>query len=75
VIQLLRRSEESARLRQVLAHPQFKNDPIAAITSHLSATLPPPPQPAKAAPAQRRRDKKKKAKAAKAEAAAAAMAE
>ena len=32
---------------QVLAHPQFQADPIAAVTSHLQATLP-PPEPVKA---------------------------
>jgi len=26
---------------QVLAHPEFKKDPLAAIAHHLSATLPP----------------------------------
>lgn len=35
---------------QVLAHPQYQSNPIAAITSHLSATLPPPPEAAKPKP-------------------------
>lgn len=38
--------KESERLQQVLAHPQFKLNPIAAVTAHLTATLPPvPPMP------------------------------
>ena len=32
---------------QVLAHPQFKKDPLAAIATHLSATLPPAEVPQK----------------------------
>ena len=35
--------EETARMLQVCDHPQFQSDPLAALTSHLSATLPPPP--------------------------------
>ncbi|KXZ46853.1 hypothetical protein GPECTOR_40g587 [Gonium pectorale] len=35
--------EESQRLQQVLKHPLYKADPIAAITNHLQHTLPPPP--------------------------------
>lgn len=34
---------------QVLAHPEFKKNPIAAVASHLDATLPPiraPEEPA-----------------------------
>ena len=38
-------NEESERLQQVLKHPQFQADPIAAIASHLQATMPPPPAP------------------------------
>jgi hypothetical protein len=57
---------ESGRLQQVLAHPQFQADPLAAVASHLAATLPPPPQqPSKQQlkdPAQLRREKKKRRK-------------
>jgi len=35
--------DESERIKQVLQHPEFQKDPLAAITSHLSASLPPPP--------------------------------
>lgn len=44
---------------QVLAHPQFQADPIAAVASHLAATLPPAPPPPKPAadPARRRQQK------------------
>jgi len=35
--------KETARMAQVLAHPQYRADPLAAITHHLNATLPPPP--------------------------------
>ena len=34
---------ESGRLAAVLAHPTFQADPLAAVTSHLAATLPQPP--------------------------------
>ena len=37
------RAQESARLQQVLANPQFQADPFAAIASHLAATMPPVP--------------------------------
>ena len=37
-------SKDPLTMSQVLAHPQYRSDPIAAITSHLSATLPPPPE-------------------------------
>lgn len=42
------RTQETERLQQVLSHPQFKEDPIAAITNHLMATMPAagPPPPA-----------------------------
>lgn len=36
-------AEESSRLQQVLQHPAYVADPIAAITNHLRHTLPPPP--------------------------------
>ncbi|PNH07433.1 hypothetical protein TSOC_006105, partial [Tetrabaena socialis] len=35
--------EESQRMKQVLRHPLYKQDPIAAITNHLQHTLPPVP--------------------------------
>jgi hypothetical protein len=41
------RNEESERLQQVLQHPTFQADPLAAIASHLEATMPPPPAPLK----------------------------
>ena len=31
-------------MQQVVKHPQFKANPIGAVTNHLSATLPPPRQ-------------------------------
>jgi hypothetical protein len=60
---------ERERLQAVLAHPQFIADPIAAISKHLEATMPPPPLPSgsargavmsEAEAKQRRRDKKKR---------------
>ncbi|GFR43215.1 hypothetical protein Agub_g4258, partial [Astrephomene gubernaculifera] len=42
--------EESQRMQQVLRHPLYKADPIAAITNHLQHTLPPPPPAPKSAP-------------------------
>jgi hypothetical protein len=36
-------NEESERLQQVLQHPTFQADPLAAIASHLAATMPAPP--------------------------------
>lgn len=57
---------EMQRLQQVLQHPQFVANPLAAVTSHLAATLPaaPPPPSTQAAkdPAQLRREKKKRRK-------------
>jgi hypothetical protein len=41
------RAKESGRLQAVLASPQFQADPIAAVTKHLEATLPPIPPPDK----------------------------
>ena len=38
-------SQETERLQQVLAHPQYQADPFTAIQSHLQATLPPAPLP------------------------------
>ncbi len=43
-------SKDPLTMSQVLAHPQYRSDPIAAITSHLSATLPPPPEAPKPKP-------------------------
>ena len=37
------RAKESERLQAVLENPQFRADPIAAVTKHLQATLPPAP--------------------------------
>ncbi len=34
-------------LKQVLGHAQYQANPIAAITSHLSSTLPAAPEPPK----------------------------
>lgn len=56
------REQETERLAKVLSHPQYQADPIAAITNHLSTTLPPPrapPRPA-ADPKQRRKEKKQR---------------
>ena len=66
---------EAPRLQQVLAHPQFQANPLAAVASHLAATLPPPPPPpaARQAPkdaaAARREKKKRRRERARAEAA------
>lgn len=43
-------SKDIFNMAQVLAHPQYRLDPIAAITSHLAATLPPPPEAPKPKP-------------------------
>lgn len=55
---------EAPRMQAVLSHPQFQANPIAAIASHLSATLPPPPPPpavcSKAEQQARRREKKRR---------------
>jgi len=61
---------------QVLAHPQFAADPIAAVSNHLAATLPPAPAPA-AAPADpaRRKQQKQAAKQRRRERRAAGMVE
>jgi hypothetical protein len=59
---------ESLRHQQVMQHPQFQLNPIAAIASHLAATLPAAPPPLPSArqqakdPAQLRREKKKRRK-------------
>lgn len=54
--------EESQRLQAVLQHPQFQADPLAAIASHLEATLPPPPLPPKPKMDNRQRRLQKKLK-------------
>jgi len=51
--------KETARLHQVVKHPVFKSDPIAAITNHLKNSLPAPPAPAQPA-ASKGRSKQKK---------------
>lgn len=58
---------EAPRLQAVWAHPQFRANPLAAVASHLAATLPPPPpKPAAGGPAKDaatlRREKKKRRK-------------
>ena len=40
-------SREFAWRVQVLSHPQFQADPVAAIAHHLNANLPPAPEPPK----------------------------
>lgn len=58
---------ETARLQQVLTHPQFQANPLAAVVSHLTATVPAaPPKPAarqqQKDAATLRREKKKRRK-------------
>ena len=57
------RAQESGRLQAVLANPQFRADPIAAITKHLQATLPPvpAPQPSSASSGSKRQRRRGKA--------------
>ena len=57
-------SSESARMAAVLAHPDYRADPLAAIARHLEATAPPPPPPPPQARGGRaaRNKKKKKSK-------------
>ena len=38
--------QETVRLQQVLKHPTYQQDPLAAIQEHLQASLPAPPEPA-----------------------------
>lgn len=56
------RDRETARLQQVLVHPQFKADPVAAVTAHLAATLPPPPRAPKPARKQEQQPGSRKAR-------------
>ncbi|PRW20857.1 ribosome biogenesis slx9-like isoform X1 [Chlorella sorokiniana] len=57
---------ETQRLQAVLQHPQFQANPLAAVASHLAATLPAAPLPAAKGPAKDaatlRREKKKRRK-------------
>lgn len=56
------RQVETQRMQQVLAHPDFQANPLAAIKSHLAATLPDPVpakvQPRLKTPQQRRQQKR-----------------
>lgn len=55
------RTNETKQLAAVLAHPQFKANPFAAIQQHLATTIPAPvPEPAVKAPAKAGSKKKKK---------------
>lgn len=56
---------ETTRMQQVLAHPEFQANPLAAIRNHLAATLPEavPVKPQSKQQQQSRRPKQKKAKA------------
>ena len=69
-----RREQEAARLHQVLHHPQFLADPLAAVRNHLSATLPAapaaPPRPKAPGAKLPRSEKKRRQKANRAAAAA-----
>ena len=57
---------ETQRLQAVLQHPQFQANPLAAVASHLAATLPAAPPPPSTGPqkdaATLRREKKKRRK-------------
>jgi len=55
---------ETTRMQQVLAHPDFQANPLAAIRSHLAATLPEPApvKPQTKHKQQPRRPKQKKPK-------------
>ncbi|KAL6771405.1 hypothetical protein ACKKBG_A26235 [Auxenochlorella protothecoides x Auxenochlorella symbiontica] len=55
---------EAERLKSVLSNPVFQADPLAAVRSHLEATLPsaPPPAAPTIPPAQRRKEKKARRK-------------
>lgn len=57
---------ETQRLQAVLQHPQFQANPLAAVASHLAATLPAVPPPPTKGPAKDaatlRREKKKRRK-------------
>ncbi|KAG0609043.1 hypothetical protein M758_8G152400 [Ceratodon purpureus] len=54
-------TNETKQLAAVLAHPQFKANPFAAIQQHLATTIPAPtPEPAVKVPAKAGSQKKKK---------------
>ena len=57
---------ETQRMQAVLQHPQFQANPLAAVASHLAATLPAAPPPPGKGPAKDaatlRREKKKRRK-------------
>ncbi len=55
---------ETTRMQQVLAHPDFQTNPLAAIRNHLAATLPEPApvKPQSKHKQQPRRPKQKKSK-------------
>lgn len=54
-------TDETKQLAAVLAHPQFKANPFAAIQQHLATTIPAPtPEPAAKAPVKAGSKKKKK---------------
>lgn len=57
-----RRDKETTRLQHVLAHPQFKADPIAAVTAHLAATMPPAPSAPKSKQAKRTKGQRRMAR-------------
>lgn len=62
-IRTIIQAKETERLKQVLAHPQFKADPFSAVMNHLNATLPPPPpKPAVQKSDGKKKKKKKKSK-------------
>jgi len=46
----------------VLSHPQFKADPIAAVTAHLAATMPPAPSAPKSKQAKRTKGQRRMAR-------------
>jgi hypothetical protein len=55
------RTDETKQLAAVLAHPQFKANPFAAIQQHLATTIPAPTaEPAAKAPVKAGSKKKKK---------------
>ena len=66
--------DETKRMIQVLDHPQFQANPLAALTSHLTATLPPPPERTEVVKNDRQRMDKRTKRARRAAAAAVASA-
>jgi hypothetical protein len=55
-------SREAARLKKVLKNDFYQSNPLAAITGHLNATLPPAPAPPKKQDQQKPKQRKKKKK-------------